>query len=888
VRAAGSGHTAIVVACLAFSTRVWGAADEPAATAAREDAELDEVVVTGSHIHGTDAAGSQRITIDRGQIDASGYGRIEDVMATVTQNFNRSNGAVRQGADVDNYNRGAEVQLRGLGAGTTLTLVNGQRQGASGYQGSFIDISSIPASAVDRIEILPEGSSALYGSDAIGGVVNVILRRDLEGFETRVRASTADGDATERTLAALWGHSASTGHILLGIQYDESRALTCSARARCATNGDFRQLGGSDWRSVGGNPGTLLDPATLTPVAAIPRGQDGTNLTPSQLIPGAVSYANSVVDNDILPKQIMRSALISASRRLSKGWELTLDGRYSSRDFKSTFPQPAGSYAVPGSNAFNHLGGPVLIASDFTPDIGPVIDSGRTESSFMSAALTGVLSHGWQLRSSLAFSRASNEYLESNALDTGAVDAALADTDPATALNLFGDGSHTSPATLAALHFDYRGLNVFTTTSANLIVDGPLLSEPAGPVRLAVGGELRREHSVGLNIADEPEDRARVDAGAFVEFAVPLVAPATGSASDRLDLSLAGRYDHYSDAGSTLNPKIGLSWRPIPGLVMRGNRGTSFRPPPFFWSNPDQVGDGRVSDLPDPKSPSGFSRALQLFGPLPDLKSEHSTSWSLGADWTPAPFPGLTLSTTYFDIDYKGKVRNVGTDSTYFLVQEAQLASLIIRNPTQAQINAACQSIVRFVPGTTGGCSDPIAAIIDARFRNLAHVKTHGLDVAVDYALDSAHGKWAMGVSGTYTFVQDQQITATAPVFDVIDTVGNPLKLRLTARLAWSFEGWMAQAIANHSGSYRDPGELPARSVASWTTVDLNLGYRVGGAPGGWAGTQVNISVTNLFDRSPPFVDRFDLDSGSWGYDAANASLVGRQISLQFVKRWGR
>src|ERR1700682_1881146 len=185
-----------------------------AALACAEEAnDLEEIVVTGSHIHGGDAAGSKLIVIDRTQIDASGYARIEDVLATVTQNSNRTNAATRDADEVNNYdNRGAEVQLRGLGLGTTLTLVNAQRQGASGYQGSFVDISSNAASAVERIEILPEGTAALYGSDAIGGVVNIILRKNFEGFEARVRASTAGGDATERTLAGLWGHAWADGH----------------------------------------------------------------------------------------------------------------------------------------------------------------------------------------------------------------------------------------------------------------------------------------------------------------------------------------------------------------------------------------------------------------------------------------------------------------------------------------------------------------------------------------------------------------------------------------------------------------------------------------------------------------------------------------------------
>ena len=865
-----------------------------AMTCAEEATDLEEIVVTGSHIHGADAAGSKLIVIDRQQIDASGYERIEDVMATVTQNSNRTNSATRDtGDDVNNYdNRGAEVQLRGVGLGTTLTLVNGQRQGASGYQGSFVDISSIPASAVERIEILPEGSSALYGADAIGGVVNVILRKNFEGFEVRARASTAGGDATERTIAGLWGHAGSNGHVLLGFQYDDSRALACSARANCAANGDFRRFGGRDLRVIGGNPGTILDPVTQAPIAAIPRGQDGSNLTASQLIPGAANYTNAVIDNDLLPQQNMRSAFLSAAYNLSSHWELIVDGRYSSRDFESTFPQPepVDNYSVPAGNAFNHLGGPVRVAYDFTAEFGPVIDNGRTETSFISTGLKGVLSRGWQLRLSAAYSKSSTRFFEYNNLNTKAIDAALGSADPATALNLFGDGSHSAPAVLAALRNQSVILEYpdqFTTTMASVIADGPLFTGPAGPIRLAIGGDLRREHSLGLNIGLNPENRGRDVGAAFAELAVPLVAAPPGSSVDRLALSLAGRYDRYSDVGSAFNPKVGLGWRPLRSLGLRGTWGTSFRPPPFGWSSPGLVGDGEVLLVDDLKSPNnGQSLALALFGPDKDLRPETSTAWSVGADLAPPAAPNLSLSVTYFDIDYKGKVRNAGPGVADFLSYEAQLASLITRNPTRAQIDAACQGVRRFYG--TGKCSDPITVILDGRFRNFARIKTRGVDVALDYAIDTAKGKWAFGLNGTYTFILTQQITSTSPVYDVVNTVDNPLKLRWATHLSWSFKGWNILTTVNHSGAYQDPGSVPARSVDSWTTVDFNLGYRLDGGQGLFADTQCNFGVNNLFDQSPPFVNQFDPVSGNFGYDAANASLIGRQISLQIVKRWGR
>ena len=696
--------------------------------------------MTGSHIRGTEAAGSKLIVIGRDQIDASGYGRVEDVLATVTQNFNRANAAVSE-PGFFNLNHGAEVQLRGLGVGTTLTLVNGQRQGASGWQGTFTDISTIPVSAIERIEILPEGTSALYGSDAIGGVVNIILRRNFEGIEARVRGSATDSDATERSAALLVGHVGSRGNVMAGFQFDDSDALPCSARAVCAANADFRGFGGTDLRGFASNPGTILDPVTLAPIAAIPHGQDGTQLTAAQLIPGTANYTDNVTDNDILPKQTMRSAFVSASYKMTEKWELAADGRYSTRDFRFTYPVRPNDFLVPASNAFNHLGGPVLVAYDLSRDFGPVVDSGPTTNSFVSASVKGVLPKGWQINLAGAYAKASTEFVESNfALNYAAIDAALASSDPATALNIFGDGSHTNATALAALrgqNVTSDDLNVFTTASANVIADGPLFNGRAGAIRLAVGGEFRHEHSVGTNIAELPEDRERLIRSGFFELAVPVVAPHEGSTSDRLDLSLAGRYDSYSDVGGTFNPKVGFSWRPSALVKLRGNWGTSFLAPPFFWSNRDQVGDTWIGPVVDPRSPTGQTLALQLWGPLPDLKPETARAWNAGVDLTPPAIQNFSLSLTYFDIDYRGKIQPPNPDPDLFLTQEAQLASLITRNPTQAQIDAVCKK-----PSINGeNCNQPIAVIIDGRFRNIASLKTRGVDVVLDYFLNTARGK---------------------------------------------------------------------------------------------------------------------------------------------------
>jgi hypothetical protein len=541
---------------------------------------------------------------------------------------------------------------------------------------------------------------------------------------------------------------------------------------------------------------------------------------------------------------------------------------------------------VPASNAFNRLGGEVLVAYDLSRDFGPVVDSGPTTSSFASVAAKGVLPKGWQINIAGAYAKATTEFIESNfILNYSAINEALASSDPATALNVFGDGSHTNAAVLAALRGQNHvsdDLNVFTAASANVIADGPVSNTRAGAIRLAVGGEVREEHSVGTNIAELPEDRRRNIRSGFFELAAPVVGPPAGSSADRLDVSLAGRYDGYSDVGGTFNPKVGFSWRPTAPVKLRGNWGTSFLAPPFFWSNRDQVGDTWIGDVVDPRSPTGYSRAIQLWGPAADLKPETARAWNVGVDLGPPALHGFSLSLTYFNIDYRGKIQPPHPDPQDFLTVEDQLSSLITRHPTQAQVDAVCTK----PPLSGGSCKQPISVILDGRFRNLASLKTRGVDAALARTWNTTRGTVGASLDGTYTIDQRQRVTPTAPVFDVVDTAGNPMSVRLAGTLSWSLRAWTVQATVNHTGAYRDPDVVQARRVASWTTVDANIGWHIDGGSGWLANTQVNLGVNNALDERPPFVNRFDLPSGTLGYDPANASLLGRQASLQFVKRW--
>jgi iron complex outermembrane receptor protein len=842
---------------------------------------LEEIVVTGSHIRGAEAAGSKVIVIDKDDIEKSGYARISDILSTVTQNFQGVGETSFNQAGANNLNYGSEVQLRGLGPGTTLTLVNGQRQASAGLVGQFVDISSIPASAIERIEILADGASALYGSDAIGGAVNVILRKDFDGFETRVRGSTAAGDvANGLQLGQLWGHTWSTGHVLVGYQYDRRDSLPASSRSISAANNNFASFGGTDYQtSYGSNPGEILDPVTYQPVAAIPKGQNGTNLTAGQLLPGVVRYADFVTNQDILPRQETHSAFFSASQTLVDGWELALDARYTTRGVRAMAPNEQEDVVVPTTNAFNRMNAPVVVAYDFTDDLGPGSNYGTTDTFTASPSITGALPRGWQLTLSGNYSHELDAIHTDFGVNSSALTAALADSNPATALNVFGDGSNTNPATLALLRTTNFAHSTSTTSSADAIADGPLFEAPAGPAKLAVGADYRieTESTDGSSLyVTEPSRVSRDVSAVFSEFSVPLLG--RDSAVGSLDLSAAGRYDHYSDVGDTFNPKMGLTWRPTRDVGLRGTWGTSFRAPPFSDTAAYSLPTAGAIPVRDPLSAAGFTRALVEFGSGPPLSPEKAHVWTTGIDITPTALKGLSLAFTYWNIHYQNKISTPGTFAN-FLTQAEIYAPFITRAPTQAQINAACDTPnQQFV---IGSCTGAFGAILDDRLQNLSSVLTSGLDADLNYSLPTPAGTWGFRLNGTYTFDYKTQLVATAPVFDVVNTFENPLKLRLAGHISWSLARYFAQTSVNYSGSYLDPNFTPDLPISSWTTVDLTLGYRIDDTHSWLNKTKVYLSATNLFNRQPPFANEY-----LYGYDPANASLIGRQLSLQVIKGW--
>ncbi len=219
---------------------------------------INDVVVTGTYIHGALDIVSPLVRVERREMKGSAYATVQDALQGLPMNSGASPSDDFSG-NAGNYNRGTAPNLRGIGYGATLVLVNGRRQPLAGSDADFVDTSNIPWSAVERIEVLPDGASALYGSDAIAGVVNIVMREDIEGAETQARLGSALGGPDEKMFAQLFGRRWDTGKWLFSYQYSERGSLAAADR-RYTSNADKRPLGGTDHRSLMGNPGNIIDP----------------------------------------------------------------------------------------------------------------------------------------------------------------------------------------------------------------------------------------------------------------------------------------------------------------------------------------------------------------------------------------------------------------------------------------------------------------------------------------------------------------------------------------------------------------------------------------------------------------------------------------------------
>lgn len=863
------------VAALAFAgvlpSSAWAQAD-PAIDHDRDAAEApagDEITVTGTRIRGVAPVGSNVVAVSQASLQNNTAVNVADILKQVPQvssiGVDEARVAV-QGVNTGNLARSSAINLRGVSPVATLVLLNGHRMIASSAGGIYVDPSAIPTIALERIEVVPDGASAIYGSDAIAGVANLILKRNYSGAETRVRYGMADG-YDRLSVAQLLGASWSTGNVMLAYEYVRTGRLEGLERDYFRSN--LTAFGGSDYRSPNCNPGNVLVNGSyyaLPTMAANTRNR---------------CEISRVAD--ILPQQRKHSVVLTARQELNDSIELFAEGYFSRRDFNARNAPIANAYTVPSSNAF-FISPPgtnpssEIVEFNFLKDFGPVVTRGFTRIISGTAGVRVELPGSW--KAELAVSHGDvKEYIYRDAINNAALNAALASSDPATALNPFGVGGATNPVVIAGIFNGLFNPNFRNhSTGVELRADGPLFSLPGGEVRLAIGGEYRDFYmfvdtirgTVPAPTHTVVEATRKVKSG-YAELYVPIFGADNATAGfRRLDLSAAVRVDSYNDVGDTVNPKFGLTWVPVDGLTFNASFGTSFRAPTLS----DQLNPGAsvtAQNLADPMSPTGTSTGLSYSLFSAPLKPETAKTYSFGAKINPVGLPDLSLSLTYFSLDYDNQVVQLGTT---ILQQENLYRDQIIRNPTQAQIDALLNSGLP-ISGTVPAIVNYIINITPA---NLGGTKVRGFDFAANYRFDLGKANVNVGFDGSYFTKYITQVTPTAPYIDRNNYINYPLKFRARAFANARIGGLAAGLTMNYFNGYKNDLVTPVQNVSSWTTFDANLSYEFD--EGFAKGLTLGVDVSSLFDRDPPFVN---IDGG---YDPGGASALGRMVSLSVTKKW--
>jgi iron complex outermembrane receptor protein len=771
-------------------------------TLPRADGGLEEIVVTGTHIRGEAPTGSALIVYSHSDIEQSGVATLDQFARTVPGNFASVDAISNLSSNIRfsrtsvsngiNAFQGASFNLHGLGPTTTLTLLNGQRLAPGGLDGSFTDISQIPLSAIDRIEVLSNGASAIYGADAVAGVINVITRKDFNGADTSVRyGGSTDGGADEITTSQLLGKSWGTGNLLLNYELDDQHGLNAVQRAY------IPDLGG-----------------------------------PYSLIPQ--SRRNSI--------------FLSGSQEWGPKTTISGDVLYSDRTFSD-------------STTLNSLPGPFTQSTQ---------DSGSAKQLSATAALDRALAGDWHAELSGNYSRNQQVNNATAAIVQGS----------ARLTEAFAQGATPS------------------IIDVNALTQGSLLSIPGGTVKTALGASFRTERFASTDVetalgritsSGESPSRREVSS-LYGEIVAPLIGDANAAPGyRRLDLSLAGRFDHYSDFGSTINPKLGLSWEIIQDLTFKATFGSSFQAPLLNQVHaPLSI---ETEPLPNIKSASGLTDAIILQGGNLNLRPEKSQSYTAGFDFKPAIAPGSAMTLSFFHIKFTNRITTPPTSSGgNYSLNDPLLVPFITHDPSLATVQSDFDS-----PAFSGDLArmgpSGVQAIFDDRLTNLSAAIQSGVDLTTQFALSLGPGRLNLSLNVERLFENITQTVYFAPTSSLLNSFAEPPKWKGRAGALWTEGRLTASVSVNYVNSYQNSLFTPSEPIGSWTTGDLYLSYETTDAQP-WPLRQVTVSlgISNVTDAHPPRVQipgTFTLPGEPViPFDPANASPLGRMISLSVDKRW--
>lgn len=847
---------------------------------------LKRVEITGSRIKRVDAEPASAVqVITRAQIERSGATSVTDVMKSVPAN---NAGAFDESA-VASFTPGAGgVSLRGLGAQATLVLINGRRVApfgfASGGQQTFVDINSIPLDAVERIETLLDGASAIYGSDAIAGVVNVILRKDFTGFTGSASyGMTQYKDANTPSVSLTMGHGSMATdkyNVFANFSHSERRDVYAKDRPTTST-ADQRRFGLLDRRSSYSYPGNLYavggangaGGAFLAPVAGCTPVADGSALN------GRCVYdsANYVA---LVPSTKKDSLLFAGTMDLGGSTELFGDASFT----RNTFTQQSNSYSTA---TYNQTSG-TIPASAITLPIGhpqnpytnrevairyrfqDVPSSANAESTTQRVVggLRGTW-WGWDAETGLVLSRSNTDVSNTGYLRDSVLANEVLDADgKARTTFQFGNPGANNASLMSRLYPTLRSNGTTQTASIDLRGSRDLMQMANGPLAVSIGTEFRTESFVStpdaLVAANEisvlgasSADGKRNISALYAEFSIPLL--------KTVEAQLAARMDRYSDFGTATTPKAAIKWKVIPTLALRATYSEGFRAPALtetsaspsrgFYSG---IRDPKTCPVPDSVNLNCDLSIEALSGSNPNLKPEKSKSMSFGIVFEPIDNLSITLDT--FNIKRTDEISGIDVD--YLLANEGAYPGYVQRK----------------ADGTINKLNLP--------YTNLGstHVMGYDLEVKSNFNIGE-YGK--LSVQGNYNVLPTYLVANVAGAEEVeyAGTYSQP-KQRFKLGATWEKGAWTTSATLNYVGSYLrafTPADLSCSySTGAYSglcqvdvdrTVDMFVGYK------GIKNLDLGLTITNVGNISPPIDER--RASRLTLLNSAYSSALGRNYTFR-------
>lgn len=820
-----------------------------AADADGDEAEDQKITVIGSHIKRKDIEGpSPLATLTSEDIERSG---VTDVIGLFTKLPISGQGtfSTQGNSSDDTANGGSSVSLRGLGADSTLILVNGRRVSVSpfakGIDTAFVDINNIPLTAIERIDILKDGASATYGSDAIAGVINIVLKEDYEGVEVSAKfGGTADGGGSENGVSILWGSSNSKSNHTFIMDFFEREEIMYSQRSysRSANQTALRpnDPDAVDFRSSAGIPGTIA-------LAA-----DPTNRLPDTFgndVCAAADIVGTLCRYDYAPHM----SAVPSTRRISfnymGNYELTpnvtgfteLSTQNSSTDTRGAGSPSFNELFMSGDNV-NHpfANDPShefyqqdLTMRRRTVDIGNRLKESETNYNRVVLGMEGdYMNWSWEVAAN---------YIRSHSVEKGvdgfpnsrrvqeAIDSGL--------WNPF-EPSSNSQASLDFIETNTTRIGTSTNRSIDGHISGALMEMDHGDLMLAVGAEFREE-----TISDNPDDQflrgdvfgteatqangSRDNTSIFAELAVPVL--------ENLELQLALRAEDYSDFGSTTNPKVAFLWSPTEHLALRGSFGTAFRAPSLH-----QLGLGRTDESPsliDTVRCAAIGNVnnacvpqeyTAVFNGNPELGPEESSSYNLGAIFEVTD--NFSIAVDYYNYE----IEDIIDSDTQFVFTNF----------------GADPSVVSRLPSNTPGDPGEVVRIFDS-FQNIGDLNTSGLDFDVQYNIDSDMGRFNFSYILNYV-LEYEDLRPSATGGQRLNTKEGDFEqpeIRWTFASNWSKDYMSASVAINYIGEFNGDADagFGDKTVDSMTTIDASFNYS------GIENTVLTIGATNLANEEPPY-----------------------------------